>query len=109
MLASSVVLALAALLPGLVSAGPIQKRYTNSLIRSYRTNTCLTLQGGVQVIDGSLLSVGDCATATRWDIQPGSGSVTVSGLDFALDAGTNPHNNVPAKVWTSYPGLEQQT
>lgn len=90
-------------------AGPIQKRYTSALIRSYRTNTCLTLQGGVQIVDGSLLSVGDCSTATRWDINPGSGSVIVSGTSFALDAGIGPHNNVPAKVWTSYPGAPQQT
>jgi opacity protein-like surface antigen len=109
MLFSTAAVALVALLPGLASASPVQKRATNQLIKSYRTGTCLTLQGGVQIIDGSALKVGDCNTATRWDISYGSGSVTVSGMNFALDAGVNPHNNVPAKVWTSYPGLSQQT
>jgi len=106
---SAVIVAAVALLPSCVLGAPMQKRYTNQVIKSYRTGTCLTLQGGVQIIDGSLVHVGDCATATRWDISPGSGSVIVSGTNFALDAGVNPHNNVPAKVWTSYPGLEQQT
>lgn len=91
------------------SPTPVQKRYTGVTIRSYRTNTCLTLQGGVQIQNGSPLKVGDCSSATRWDINPGSGSVIVSGTNFALDAGTDPHNNVPAKVWQSYPGLTQQT
>lgn len=109
MLVSTIVLALVAVLPSLAVAGPLQKRFTNTVIRSGRTGTCLTLQGGVQIIDGSLLYVGDCATATKWDINPGSGSVIVSGTNFALDAGLNPHNNVPAKVWTSYPGATQQT
>jgi len=104
-------LALVALLAGsaFASPTPAQKRYSGVTIRSYRTGTCLTLQGGVQIVDGSLLRVGDCSTATKWDINPGSGSVIVSGTNFALDAGTNPHNNVPAKVWQSYPGLTQQT
>lgn len=109
MFISSALLAVVALLPSFAVASPMQKRYTNQVIKSYRTGTCLTLQGGVQIVDGSLLRVGDCATATRWDISPGSGSVIVSGTNFALDAGTNPHNNVPAKVWTSFPGLTQQT
>jgi hypothetical protein len=109
MLVSTVLLALVAVLPNLAIAGPVAKRYTNQVIKSGRTGTCLTLQGGVQTVDGSLLGVGDCATATKWDINPGSGSVIVSGSNFALDAGVSPHNNVPAKVWTSFPGSPQQT
>ncbi len=108
MIVSTTIFALA-VVPALIVASPFQKRFTNQVIVSGRTGTCLTLQGGVQIVDGSLLRVGDCATATKWDINPGSGSVIVSGTKFALDAGLDPHNNVPAKVWTSYPGAPQQT
>jgi hypothetical protein len=100
---------LLALLAGDASAAPMAKRFTGAVIRSYRTNTCLTLPAGVAAADGVYLTVGDCNTATKWDINPGSGSVIVSGTNFALDAGLDPHNNVPAKVWTSYPGATQQT
>lgn len=105
----SATLALAALLPGLANASPVSKRYKNSLIRSFRTGTCLSTQPGTPLQDGTPLTVVDCNKAVRWDINPGSGSVIISGTDFALDAGVNPSNNVPAKVWTSYPGLAQQT
>jgi hypothetical protein len=101
-------LSLLALIPALVTCSPIEKRYTATVIRSGRTGTCLTVQG-TQISDGSLLTVGPCATATKWDINPGSGSVVVSGTKYALDAGLNPGNNVAAKVWTSYPGSPQQT
>lgn len=109
MLFTSASVALFSLLP-LLSASPLppQKRFTGATIKSYRTGTCLTLNGA-SPSDGALLGTGDCSTATKWDINPGSGSVIVSGTNFALDAGIGPKNFVQAKVWTSYPGLEQQT
>ncbi|ORX38866.1 ricin B lectin domain-containing protein [Kockovaella imperatae] len=106
---ASATAALFALLASSAFATPIQKRYSGVTIRSYRTGTCLNLQAGVTIQNGSPVWVGDCSTATLWDINPGSGSVLVHGTNFALDAGENPHNFVPAKVWQSYPGLTQQT
>lgn len=100
---------LLALLPALALASPIQKRYTNQLIQSYRTGTCLSLAPGTAAYDGAPLVVCECSEASQWDISPGSGSVILSGTDFALDAGENPHDFVGAKIWQSYPGLTQQT
>lgn len=104
-------LALLAFLPLLVLAAaapsPIQKRFTNAYIVSGRTGRCLSTnpQGGV----GAPVNLVDCSQATKWDINPGSGSVILSGTNFALDAGVNPSNFGRLKVWTSYPGLFQQT
>lgn len=101
--------ALLTILPALALAGPINKRYTGVGIQSGRNGNCLTLPAGTAPSNGVFLTTGSCATATKWDINPGSGSVVITGTNFALDAGTNPSNNVAAKVWTSYPGLSQQT
>jgi hypothetical protein len=87
----------------------IQKRFAGAHIRSGRTNTCLTLQSGSAVVDGSLLQLGNCATATKWDINPGSGTVFVTGTTFVLDAGLPPTNNAVAKVWSFIPSTPQQT
>lgn len=101
---------LVSLLPSTLAAPTtIQKRFVGALIRSGRTNTCLTLQPGASVVDGSLLKLGDCGTATKWDINPGSGSVFVTGTKFVLDAGVPQGNNAIAKVWTSIPAAPQQT
>lgn len=51
----------------------------------------------------------DCSNSVRWDISPGSGSVIVSGTQLALDAGEVSGNGQPLKIWTSFPGLSQQT
>jgi len=101
--------ALAALIPALAHAGPINKRYVGQKIKSFRTGTCLSLPYNVAPTNGVELVVTDCDSATPWDINPGSGSITISGDSFALDAGIDPHNNVQAKIWESYPGITQQT
>ena len=105
-------LAVLALLPllGLVSASPIQKRYTRATIVSGRNGLCLVAAPKTGV--GSAVYTEDCSTtvaAKYWDINPGSGSVVLSGTNLALDAGSNPGNSGLLKVWTSYPGLYQQT
>ncbi len=116
MIFSQTTLALLALLPFIsASPTPLQKRYTGVLIRSGRQDAkgqdqCLSLRPGFPVTDGSFVYGEPCWKATKWDINPGSGSVLVSGHpNFALDAGSKPGNFERMKVWTSYPGLMQQT
>jgi hypothetical protein len=114
---SAPLFALLAALPALSAptpaSGGLHKRFTGVRIKSFRTGECLSTVGGregiANVTDGTRVQSIDCRHATRWDINPGSGSVLLTGTNFALDAGVNPANNVPAKVWTSYPGLTQQT
>ncbi|KAK4688940.1 hypothetical protein P7C73_g1169, partial [Tremellales sp. Uapishka_1] len=95
------------------SATPIAKRASGHLIQSYRTGRCLSPASGKSGLsataDGTVLTTVDCGSAVLWDISPGSGSVIVSGTSLALDAGVDPHDFVSAKLWTSYPGLTQQT
>ena len=98
-----------AILSQAVMGSPIEKRATNTVIRSGRNGQCLSLPSGVQPANGVGLITRDCKTATRWDISPGSGSVIVTGTNFALDAGVPQGNNMYAKVWQSYPGSQQQT
>jgi hypothetical protein len=86
----------------------VEKRATNTLIRSGRNGQCLSLGAG-GAFNGARLTTTDCKLATRWDISPGSGSVIVSGTPYALDAGVPQGNNNSAKVWQSYPGSTQQT
>lgn len=96
-----------------ISASPINKRATGQLISAGRDGLCLSVQGGSGAALGAGLAVESiaCDQASLWDISPGSGSVLVSGSNgaFALDAGSNPGNNQALKIWTSYPGLYQQT
>lgn len=96
-----------ALLPllALTSATPIVKRVDNSLIESYRNpGQCLSVQGGLDAVaagnvnNNTPVITTDCLTASRWNINRGSGSITVSGLNFALDIGLNPGNNGGLKV-----------
>ncbi|WWC62264.1 uncharacterized protein I303_104860 [Kwoniella dejecticola CBS 10117] len=94
----------------LVDASPVNKRFTSAKIVSGRDGKCLGVQSPPGV--GSAVVSVSCAGTnyfTNWDINPGSGSVILSGTGLALDAGTNPGNNGALKVWTSYPGLYQQT
>jgi hypothetical protein len=107
-----------ALLPLLaaVSASPIDKRATSVLIESGRdAGQCLSVAGGSSAVrvgsvyDGIPVVTLDCGLASTWDISRGSGSVLVSGTNFAFDIGLNPGNNGPVKIWTSYPGSPQQT
>lgn len=113
---TTTMLALLALLPLLAfpafaSPTPLSKRYTNVRIRSNRSGLCLSAAPKTGV--GSQVTVTSCDDfwAHTWTINPGSGSVLLgdgsSGL--ALDAGTNPADGGKLKVWTSYPGLYQQT
>lgn len=91
------------LLLSLASASPI-KRANNQLIVSSRDQKCLSPAGGAaavtagQVGNGTPLITMDCAQAAGWDISPGSGSVTLTGTSFAMDAGTTPGNNGQLKV-----------
>ncbi|WVN87628.1 uncharacterized protein L203_102811 [Cryptococcus depauperatus CBS 7841] len=92
----------------LAAASPIQKRFNGVKIQAGRNGKCLSpvsanYANGVQVT-----TVG-CDQAHRWDINPGSGSVILTGTNFALDAGTGADNNEIVKLWQSYPGLFQQT
>ena len=111
------------------SASPV-KRANNQLIVSSRDQKCLSPAGGAaavaanQVGNGTPLVTMDCNSAAGWDISPGSGSVILTGTNFAMDAGTTPGNNgllkvsdcvspvvklLTMKTWQSYPGLSAQT
>lgn len=83
------------------------RRYTGAYIVSARTGQCLSSipRNGV----GAPVFLNDCSNTVRWDINPGLGSVIVSGTDLALDAGVSPGDGQALKIWTSYPGLYQQT
>lgn len=92
----------------LPEARSLNKRYTRVQIQSNRNGECLVPEGakwgnGFQVITKP------CYQATWWDINPGSGSILLSGTSMALDAGTGTENNEIVKIWQSYPGLFQQT
>jgi hypothetical protein len=105
---------LTALLPllawaGTAAAKPVEKRYTGVYIVSGRNGQCLTSTPANG--NGAPVTTQDCnnPSTITWDINPGSGSVLVSGSGLALDAGSSPSNNGGVKLWTSYPGLYQQT
>lgn len=96
-----------ALLPllALTSASPVVKRESSRLIESGRNNgQCLSIVGGRaavaagQVTDGTPVVTLDCGVASYWDISRGSGSVIVSGTNYAFDIGLSPTNNGPVKV-----------
>ncbi|KAK8847669.1 hypothetical protein IAR55_005528 [Kwoniella newhampshirensis] len=93
----------------------LSKRYSGVKIQSYRNGLCLQPIGrgmgnSIPIIEnGTPVGTVDCSYARTWDINPGSGSVILSGTNFALDAGTGWENNERVKVWQSYPGLFQQT
>jgi len=93
----------------LTSAKPVEKRYTGVYIVSGRNGQCL--HSVPRSGSGYPITTQDCnfASTIRWDINPGSGSVLVSGTNYAMDAGSNPGNNGGVKIWQSYPGLYQQT
>ena len=85
------------------SASPV-KRANNQLIVSSRDQKCLSPAGGAaavaagQVGNGTPLVTIDCNSAAGWDISPGSGSVVLTGTNFAMDAGSSPGNNGLLKV-----------
>ncbi|KAK8847670.1 hypothetical protein IAR55_005529 [Kwoniella newhampshirensis] len=84
------------------------KRYTGVKIQSYRDGLCLR-PTGVRWGDGTQVLSTTCDMGALWDINPGSGSLVLSGTTLALDAGTGTENKEIVKLWTSYPGLYQQT
>ncbi len=107
-------LALLTLLPllfALTEAAPtLTKRYTGVRIVSNRTGQCLA--AAPKTVVGSVVDVVECNSpwAGRWNFDRGSGSITLAfGSPLALDAGVNPVDGSKLKVWTSYPGLYQQT
>ncbi|OCF33770.1 hypothetical protein I316_04482 [Kwoniella heveanensis BCC8398] len=113
---TTILLALLSVSAPLISASPtpatkthLSKRYTGVRIQSYRDGTCLTPYGP-RLYDGIQVRTTQCQYAPRWDISPGSGSVLLhENNNYALDAGTGRDNNEIVKMWTSYPGLFQQT
>lgn len=82
-------LALLALLPLLLTAEAAPtKRFNRVQIVSGRDGKCLGAATKPYV--GAPVASVDCVNtgyATYWDINPGSGSVILSGTDLALDAG----------------------
>lgn len=73
---------------------------------------CLTVPPSPNAVaDGTSVSSGRCGSAPlqTWDIVPGSTAVRLSGTNFCFDAGSDPRNNVPLKLWTCYDGLPAQT
>ncbi|TYJ53796.1 hypothetical protein B9479_005556 [Cryptococcus floricola] len=99
-------LALSFLTPA--SASPLAKRYTGVKIQSYKDGKCLSPNSDTNSNGVWVVSVA-CDKAKTWDINPGSGSVKLSGTNFVLDAGTGKDNNEGVKIWQSYPGVFQQT
>ncbi|WWC59783.1 uncharacterized protein I303_102345 [Kwoniella dejecticola CBS 10117] len=96
------------LLAVLASPLDLNKRYTSVRIQSYRDGKCLTPSGSAWTNGTPVVAV-NCSQAARWNINPGSGSVILYGTNYALDAGLGTQNNEGVKLWTSYPGLFQQT
>lgn len=101
--------ALAATAPAIASPihlnlNTISKRANNQLIYSNRDQKCLCPAGGAAAVMAGQVNAGtpvvalDCASAAGWDINPGSGSVVLTGTALALDAGVNPSNNGALKV-----------
>lgn len=85
-------------------ASPIVKRADNQLIQSTTSKRCLSpASGAAGVVNGqigietNIVSI-DCDDAATWDISPGSGSVILSGTDYALDAGADPEATGGLKV-----------
>ncbi|WWC57488.1 uncharacterized protein I303_100020 [Kwoniella dejecticola CBS 10117] len=93
-----------------VAAHPLSKRYSGIKIQSYRSLRCLSPVGRPSDWkDGTRVTSVPCETAVKWDVSPGSGSILISGTNWALDAGTGDQDNAIIKIWHSYPGLFQQT
>ena len=97
----------------LALAAPLTKRATTTAKIQGNNGQCLGYSGSTSVYDGTPLGGVDCnsESAIQWVFTPQSpSSITPLGhSDFALDAGTNPEDFGKLKLWTSYPGLYQQT
>ncbi|EIN08566.1 ricin B-like lectin [Punctularia strigosozonata HHB-11173 SS5] len=106
------VLAFLSALPLLSQASPALRRADSVLIHpDGDTSKCLGVSGPnndapTEILDCHNLRLGQYV---RWEIAEGDNlSVQLAGTNLCLDAGTNPHNNGPAKVYQCYPGLIQQ-
>jgi hypothetical protein len=96
-----------ALLPllALTQASPIAKRDASRLIESGRNGGfCLSVEGGRAAVaagkvtnDTPVVTLA-CQAASFWDISRGSGSILVTGTNYAFDIGLNPTNNGGVKV-----------
>jgi hypothetical protein len=95
MLASIIVSSLAIL--GRASPIPQQDSSSSMLIESARDGKCLAPSSNVLENGTQIISV-DCGTAALWDIVQGSGSIILSGTNFAIDLGLQPGNNGPIYV-----------
>ncbi|WRT63112.1 uncharacterized protein IL334_000015 [Kwoniella shivajii] len=93
-----------------VTALAFHRRYSSVKIQSYRSSLCLSPKGSpLAWTNGVQVTTVECNTAVEWDINPGAGSIIVSGTDLALDAGSGDNNSLAVKIWQSYPSLFQQT
>lgn len=96
---------------------------TDSLAAYGRPDLCLTVQNGYAGI-GSSVAISYCFDPSSefinnqlWDYPaPGSAATgpiqlhnSGSSTPLCLDFGSNPGNGIGAKVWTCYPGVNQQT
>ena len=107
-LVPSILLILASITATPIDTAPA-KRADGVYIYSGRDGKCLSIPAGSQPADGTPVVSVDCDGAKKWDIVRGSGSVILSGTRYALDIGLDPGNNGRLKVWTSFPGVRQQT
>ncbi len=110
--------ALLALAP-VVLASPLAVRDTNvQLHPNGDQSLCLQFVAGPngaktpsQVTNDSPLTVGPCNTPNsfnQFDISFGDQlGIKLSGSNMCIDAGINPHNNGPAKLYTCYPGKDR--
>lgn len=114
---TSATAALFAILPLLACAAPttFTKRATGYLIHpNGNTGQCLGVPGTgavrqpTEVLPCVDIALGD-NVSLYWNIAEGDNlSVQLAGTNLCLDAGSNPSNNGPAKLYTCYPGLAQQ-
>jgi len=100
------------LLSSLALAAPLTKRITTGKIYA-NDGTCLGLTGSTDFADGTPVGSVDCtsAGAISWVFSANQPtSFFPEGTNqYALDAGSDPENFGKLKLWTSYPGLTQQT
>jgi len=90
----------------------------DQLIISTRTGQCISPPDGFRQVskehieDGTALTTVDCDEAAGWDISRGSGSISLTGSSYAMDAGTPAGDNGQLKarirstlIGRSHPGL----
>ncbi|KAH8822421.1 20 kDa protein having G-X-X-X-Q-X-W motif-containing protein [Flagelloscypha sp. PMI_526] len=70
---------------------------------------CLDVVNG-NFANGAAVDIYDCndTNAQKWYIHPGSTQVVLAGTSYCLDAGENPGNNTPMKIWQCSSALPQQ-